>query len=339
VVDFSAAAKTNDVAGASLDLPTYEDVCAAARRIESHAYRTPVLRSQSADEMLGARVFFKCENFQRTGAFKFRGAFNALSQFNAAQRQAGVVAFSSGNHAQAIALAARLLGIRASIIMPHDSSPSKLAATRNYGAEVIFYDRYTEDRMKTANALAQNRGMTIIPPYDHPHVMAGQATAAKELFEEVGPCDALFVCLGGGGLLSGSALSTRALSPNALIYGAEPEAGDDGRQSFIAKKLVKIDTPRTIADGAQTQRLGELPFEIIKREISDIVTVSDAELATTMRFFMERLKITVEPTGCLSFAAAQKVRTALAGKRVGIIVSGGNIDAARFAEIIGTFAN
>ncbi len=320
-----------------MELPSYADICAAAERLSGHAHRTPVLRSKSADELLGAEVFFKCENLQRTGAFKFRGAFNALSQFDDEQRKHGVVAFSSGNHAQAIALAARLLGMRAVIVMPHDTSPSKLEATRNYGGEVVFYDRYKEDRMQTANALATERGMTIIPPFDHAHVIAGQGTAAKELFEEIGPCDALFVCLGGGGLLSGSSLSTRALSPQCRIYGAEPEAGDDGRQSFLSKRIVQIDTPRTIADGAQTQRLGNLTFEIILREVTDILTVSDAELADTMKFFMERMKLVVEPTGCLSFAAARKVRALLAGKRVGIIVSGGNVSAARFAEIVQRF--
>jgi threonine dehydratase len=317
--------------------PTFADVVAAADRIKDHAYRTPVLRSRSADDLVGAQIFFKCENLQRTGAFKFRGAFNALSQFDAAQRKAGVVAFSSGNHAQAIAFAAQLLGIQAVIVMPHDSSTTKLAATRNYGAEIILYDRYREDRRKIANTLAGERGMTVIPPFDHAHVIAGQGTAAKELFDEVGPCDALFVCLGGGGLLSGSSLSARALSPACRIYGAEPEAGDDGRQSLLAGKIVQIETPQTIADGAQTERLGELTFAIIRRDVTDIITVSDRELVDAMKFFAERMKLIVEPTGCLSFAAAIKSRTSLQGKRVGIIVSGGNIAAARFAELIAEF--
>jgi threonine dehydratase len=317
--------------------PTYSDVIAAAKRIEGHAYRTPVMRSRSADELLGAQVFFKCENLQRTGAFKFRGAFNALSQFSDEQRKAGVVAFSSGNHAQAVALAAQLLHVKATIVMPHDSAQSKLAATRNYGAEIIFYDRYNEDRQKIANSLASERGVTLIPPFDHPHVIAGQGTAAKELFEEVGPCDALFVCLGGGGLLSGSSLAARALSPSCRIFGAEPEAGDDGRRSLQTGKIVRIETPRTIADGAQTPSLGDITFEIIRRDVNDILTVSDRQLVDAMRFFAERMKVIVEPTGCLSFAAACKTRESLSRQRVGIIVSGGNIAATRFAELVEEF--
>ena len=315
-------------------LPTYADVCAAAERIAPRVQRTPVLRSRSADELLGAQVLFKCENLQRTGAFKFRGAFNAVAQLSPAQRRAGVVAFSSGNHAQALALAARLLEIRASIVMPHDTAPAKLTATRNYGAEVVFYDRYREDREEIARTLAAEHGMTLIPPFDHPHIIAGQGTAANELFEEVGACDALFVPLGGGGLLSGSCLSARAVSPSCRIFGAEPEAGDDGRRSLEAGRIVSIETPRTIADGAQTQRLGELTFEIIRREVSEIVTVSDDELVTAMKFFAERMKLIVEPTGALSFAAARKLRGQLAGQRVAIVVSGGNVSMERFVELL-----
>lgn len=318
-------------------IPTFDDVAGAAERIRGEAYRTPVMRSRSADERLGAQVFFKCENLQRTGAFKFRGAYNALSQFDTEQRKRGVVAFSSGNHAQAIAYAAKLLSIPAVIIMPHDSAPSKLAATRNFGAEVIFYDRYTGDRNKIAREFADGKGMTVIPPYDHPHVVAGQGTAAKELFEETGPLDMLFVCLGGGGLLSGSLLSAGALSPGCRVYGSEPEAGDDGRQSFKSGKLVKIETPRTIADGAQTQRLGEITFEIIRNRAADILTVTDLELVETMRFYAERLKIVVEPTGALSMAAAYKMKESLRGLRVGIIISGANIDAMRYAELMTDF--
>jgi threonine dehydratase len=319
-------------------IPTFEDVIGAAERIRSHAHRTPVMRSRSADERLGAQVFFKCENLQRTGAFKFRGAFNALSQFSPEQRRKGVVAFSSGNHAQAIAYAAKLLGIPAAIIMPQDSAPSKLAATRNFGAEVVFYDRYTGDRTKIASQFASDRGMMLIPPYDHPHVIAGQGTATKELLEETGPLDALFVCLGGGGLLSGSLLSRGALSPECRVYGCEPEAGDDGRQSFLAGKLVKIETPRTIADGAQTQRLGEITFEIIRHQVADIFTVSDRELVEAMRFYAERMKLFVEPTGALSLAAAYKMKAAFVGRRVGILISGGNIDALRFGQLMAEFS-
>ena len=313
-------------------LPTYDDVAAAARRLEGHAHRTPVLTSRTADAELGASVFFKCENFQRMGAFKFRGAFNALSCFDARQRQAGVVAFSSGNHAQAIALAARLLGMPATIVMPHDAPASKVAATQGYGGQVVFYDRYSEDREAIGARLAEERGLTLIPPYDHADVIAGQGTAAKELFDEVGPLDALFVCLGGGGLLSGSALATRALSPQTKIYGVEPEAGNDGQQSFRSGSVVHIATPKTIADGAQTQHLGRITFEIIRRDVDDIFTASDTELIDAMRFFAERMKIVVEPTGCLGFAAAR--RQALKGQRVGVIVSGGNVDMNRFAALL-----
>lgn len=319
----------------TLTLPTYDDVLAAAARLEGHAHRTPVLRSRTADALLGAEVFFKCENFQRMGAFKFRGAFNALSKFDAAQRRAGVIAFSSGNHAQAVALAARLLGMPAVILMPQDAPAAKLAATRGYGAEVVIYDRFTEDREALARRLAQERGMTLIPPYDHPDVLSGQGTAVKELIEEVGPLDHLFVCLGGGGLLSGSALAARALSPQCLVYGVEPEAGNDGQQSLREGRIVHIDTPRTIADGAQTQHLGEYTFGIIRREVADIFTVSDAQLVDAMRFFAERMKMVVEPTGCLAYAGALAQAGRLAGSRVGVVISGGNVDLARYAPLLG----
>ena len=313
---------------------TYEDIVAAAGRIEGHAHRTPVLTSRTANEELGAEIFFKAENMQRMGAFKFRGGFNALSRFNEAQRKAGVVAFSSGNHAQAIALSAKLLGIPATIIMPEDAPASKIAATRGYGGNVVTYDRYKEDREAIGRKLAEEKGMTLIPPYDHADVIAGQGTAAKELFEEVGELDYFFVCLGGGGLLSGSALATRALSPKCKLYGVEPEAGNDGQQSFRSGAIVHIDTPKTIADGAQTQHLGALTFPIIKRDVDDILTVSDAELVDAMRFFASRMKIVVEPTGCLGFAAARKMKEALRGKRVGVLISGGNVDIERFAALL-----
>jgi len=318
-----------------LQLPTYDDVVQAAERIAGAAHRTPVLTSRTVNEEFGAEVFFKCENMQRMGAFKFRGGYNALARFSPEQRRAGVVAFSSGNHAQAIALSARLLDIPATIIMPEDAPAAKVAATRGYGATVVTYDRYTEDREQIGRALAERDCLTLIPPYDHADVIAGQGTAAKELFDEVGPLDAFFVCLGGGGLLSGSALATRALSPGCLLYGVEPEAGNDGQQSFRTGQIVHIDTPRTIADGAQTQHLGQLTFPIIQRDVDDILTVSDDELVACMRFFAERMKIVVEPTGCLGFAAARKMKDSLRGKRIGVLVSGGNIDLARFASLIG----
>ena len=316
-------------------LPTYDDVAAAAQRIQGHAHRTPVLTSRTLDEALGARVFLKCENLQRMGAFKFRGAFNALSRFSPAQRKAGVVAFSSGNHAQAIALAARLLEIPATIVMPHDAPAAKVAATKGYGGQVVVYDRYTEDREQIGRDLAERHGLTLIPPYDHADVLAGQGTAAKELFEETGPLDALFVPLGGGGLLSGTALSTRALSPECALYGVEPEAGNDGQQSLRAGRIVHIDTPKTIADGAQTQHLGGITFPIIQRDVTDILTASDAELVDSMGFLATRMKLVVEPTGCLGLAAARQKSEELRGRRVGIILSGGNVDMQRFCSLLG----
>jgi threonine dehydratase len=316
------------------NLPTYADVVAASERIAGVAHRTPVLTSRTANAELGAEVFFKCENLQRMGAFKFRGSYNALARFDAGQRRAGVVAFSSGNHAQGIALSAQLLGIPATIVMPLDAPASKIAATRGYGATVVTYDRYTEDREQIGRDLAQKHGLTLIPPYDHADVIAGQGTAAKELFEEVGELDYLFVCLGGGGLLSGSALATRALSPKTRLYGVEPEAGNDGQQSFRSGSIVHIDTPKTIADGAQTQHLGQLTFPIIQRDVDDIVTVSDEQLRAEMRFFAARMKIVVEPTGCLGLAAARARKDQLQGKRVGVIISGGNVDIERYAALL-----
>jgi threo-3-hydroxy-L-aspartate ammonia-lyase len=318
----------------TLPLPTYDDVVQAAGRIAGVANRTPVLTSRTVDGAFGAQVYFKCENMQRMGAFKFRGAYNALMKFTPEQRRAGVVAFSSGNHAQAIALSAKLLGIPATIVMPQDAPAAKVAATRGYGGNVVLYDRYTEDREQIGRDLAQKHGLTLIPPYDHPDVIAGQGTAAKELFEEVGPLDALFVCLGGGGLLSGSALATRALAPDCRLYGVEPEAGNDGQQSFRTGAIVHIDTPQTIADGAQTQHLGNVTFPIIRRDVDDILTATDADLVECMRFFAERMKIVVEPTGCLGFAAARRMRDELRGKKVGILVSGGNIDLAKLSGFL-----
>ncbi|WP_175872414.1 threo-3-hydroxy-L-aspartate ammonia-lyase [Burkholderia sp. BCC0397] len=315
-------------------LPTYDDVAAAAARLEGHAHRTPVMTSRTIDDALGAQVFFKCENLQRMGAFKFRGAFNALSRFNAEQRRHGVVAFSSGNHAQAVALSARILGIPATIVMPQDAPAAKMAATRGYGGNVVTYDRYTEDREQIGRALAEQHGLTLVPPYDHPDVIAGQGTAAKELFDEIGPLDAVFTPLGGGGLLSGTALATRALSPHAKLYGVEPEAGNDAQQSFRSGTIVHIDTPRTIADGAQTQHLGNLTFPILRRDVDDILTATDAELVDCMRFFATRMKIVVEPTGCLSFAAARRMKDALQGKRVGVVISGGNVDLENFCALV-----
>ncbi len=318
---------------------TAADVQSAAARLAGVAHRTPVRRSRMANERTGAQLFFKCENFQRMGAFKFRGAYNALAQFTPEQRQAGVIAFSSGNHAQAIALSARLLGMPSVIVMPKDSPAAKLAATRGYqegqaNSEVVLYDRYTEDREAIGQRLAQERGMTLIPPYDHPHVMAGQGTAAAELLEEVGPLDTLLVCVGGGGLISGCAVAAQAQQPGIAVIGVEPEAGNDTQQSLAQGRIVHIATPKTIADGAQTQASGVHTFPVIQRLVSRIVTVSDAQLVSSMRFFAERMKMVVEPTGCLAAAAVLEGVLDLRGQRVGVILSGGNVDLDRYAAFI-----
>jgi len=317
--------------------PTFDDVLAAAARLEGVAHKTPVLRSRTLDDRLQAEVYVKCENLQRMGAFKFRGGFNALAKLSETQRSAGVVAYSSGNHAQAVALSAQILQIPATIFMPHDASPAKLAATQGYGAKVIGYDRYSEDASALATALSHSKGLTFIPPFDHPDVLSGQGTAAMELFKEVGELDVLFVCLGGGGLLSGSALAAKALSPGCQLVGVEPQAGNDVQQSFRKGERVKIATPVTIADGAQTPMVGAITFEIIKALVDDIHTVTDAQLVDSMRFYAERMKMVVEPTGCLSLAAALQASDALKGQKVGLIVSGGNIDMARFSQLMAAY--
>ncbi len=314
------------------NLPTYADVLAAAERIRPYALQTPVLTSRTADAESGAQLFFKCENFQRMGAFKFRGAMNTLAQFSAIQRQAGVVAFSSGNHGQAIALAASILGIPATIVMPHDAPASKIAATAGYGGKIVHFDRYTEDREQICAAFVEQHGMTLVPPFDHPDEISGQGTAALELLQQTGPLDALFVSLGGGGLLAGSLLAAKALAPACKTYGVEPEAANDAQQSLRAGKIVLIAPPRTIADGAQTQHVGHYTFAIMRRDVEDILTVSDPELIDCMRFYAERMKMIVEPTGCLSLAAVRKHKQQLRGLRVGIIVSGGNVDLSRLGQ-------
>jgi len=309
----------------------------AAERLRDVAHRTPVTTSRTADHMAGTRVFFKCENYQRVGAFKFRGAYNAISKLGQRSRGTGVLTYSSGNHAQAIALAGGLLGVKTTIVMPEDAPKGKVTATKGYGGEIVFYDRYKEDREALARALAAERAATLIPPFDHPDVIAGQGTAAKELMEAVGRLDFLFVCLGGGGLLAGSALAAAALSPGCAVIGVEPEAGNDGQRSLRSGALTVLDAvPATIADGAQTTRLGDYTFPVIQRLVSDIVTVSDEQLVETMRFFAERMKMVVEPTGCLAAAAVlHGVVDVSGGRRVGVIVSGGNVDLARFASLLG----
>ena len=307
-------------------LPTYEDVAAAAERIDGIAHRTPVLTSRTADARTGGTLFFKAENLQRGGAFKFRGAYNAIARLSPEAKRLGVVAFSSGNHAQAIAYAGQLQQVPTVIIMPQDAPAMKVAATKGYGGEVVLYDRYKEDREAIGLKLSQERGLTLIPPYDHADIIAGQGTAAKELIEEVGPLDKLLVCVGGGGLLAGSALASKALSPDCRIYGVEPEAGNDAQQSFRTGSIVRIPVPATIADGAQTTYVGAKTFPIMRALVDDILTVSDAQLVDSMRFFVERLKIVVEPTGCLAAAAALHGIVPCKDKRVGIILSGGNVD-------------
>ena len=331
MIEATAPAQPDTV---GIDVPDYGDVERAARRIEGFAHRTPVVTSRTANERTGGQLFFKCENLQRAGAFKFRGAYNAIAALDDAQRGRGVVAFSSGNHAQAMALAGRLQGSPVTIIMPKDAPAMKVAATREYGAEIIFYDRYAEDREAIGRKLASERGFALIPPYDHPDVIAGQGTAAKELIDEVGPLDALLVCLGGGGLLAGCALSAEALSPGAAVIGVEPEAGDDGQRSFRSGRIVRIPVPQSIADGALTPSVGQHNFPIILRRAADVLTVSDSDLVATMRFFAERMKMIVEPTGCLAATAVLNGAFAARGKRVGVIVSGGNVDLAMFSRLI-----
>ena len=313
---------------------TFADIEAAAARLEGLANHTPVMTSRTADAKADAKLFFKCENLQRGGAFKFRGAYNAIATLSEEQRRRGVVAYSSGNHAQAVAFAGRLQGVATIIVMPKDAPASKVSATREYGGEIVFYDRYTESREDICAALAADRGMAIIPPYDHPQVIAGAGTAAKELFEATGELDVLLVSLGGGGFLAGSALSARALSPRCRVIGVEPEAGNDGQQSFRAGQVIRIPVPRSIADGALTTYIGANNFPIIRELVHDVVTVSDQMLIDAMKFFAERMKIVVEPTGCLGTAAALSQRFHRPGERVGILISGGNIDLPRYAELL-----
>ncbi|MDK1493051.1 threo-3-hydroxy-L-aspartate ammonia-lyase [Sinorhizobium sp. 7-81] len=321
-------------ASASLKVPTFADVEAARERISGAAHHTPVLTSRTADGMAEASLFFKAENLQRAGAFKFRGAYNAVAALDDISRRKGVVAFSSGNHAQALADAARLQGVPATIVMPKDAPEIKIAATKAYGAEIRFYDRYTEDREAISRRLAAERGATLVPPFDHPDVIAGQGTAVLELIEEVGELDLIVAPLGGGGLLAGSALSARALSPACKIVGVEPEAGNDGQQSLRKGEVVRIPAPKSIADGAIVTHVGDHNFAILKHTVHDIVTVTDVQLVETMRFFAERMKIIVEPTGCLAAAAVLQGVLRCVGARVGILLSGGNVDLKMFNELL-----
>ena len=312
--------------------PLRRGVWEATDRLAGVAHRTPVVTSQTLDDLTGAHVHLKCENFQRMGAFKFRGAWNLISRLPAETRGRGVVAYSSGNHAQAVALVAREHGIPAVIVMPSTAPATKIAAVRGYGAEILFYDRLGEGREALASRVAAERGLALVPPFDHPHILCGQGTAAMELFAEAGPLDAIVTPLGGGGLLSGSALAASTLMFPCAAFGVEPEAGDDGRRSLESGRLQRIDPPDTIADGARTPSLGELTFAIIRRLVSRIVTVTDDEIVEAMRFSFERLKLVVEPTGVLGLAALLSRQLEFQGLRVGVILSGGNVDPVALAR-------
>jgi threonine dehydratase len=313
---------------------TFDDVLEAAARLDGVAHRTPVHRSRTVDERTGARVFFKCENFQRAGAFKFRGAYNALARLSPEQRRRGVLTYSSGNHAQAVALAGRLLKTPTTIVMPSDAPAVKAAATRGYGGEVVTYDRASARREELGARLAAERGLVVIPPYDHADVVAGQGTAARELFDEVGALDLLLVPCGGGGLLSGCAVAAHALAPSCRVIGVEPERADDATRSFRTRTLHTVDNPDTIADGARTPSLGEITFPLVLRYVHDMVTVSEEAIARSMFFLWERLKVLVEPTGALAAAAVLEGVVPVKGARVGVVLSGGNVDLAAVARLI-----
>ena len=310
-------------------LPTFADVESAAAQIAGVAHRTPVATSRSVNARTGAQLFFKCENLQRAGAFKFRGAYNALSRLSPDQRRRGVVTYSSGNHAQAIALAGQVLGIPCVIVMPSDAPAVKRIATEGYGGEVVLYDRDREDREAIGQRLGKERGLTIVPPYDHPHVIAGQGTAARELFEDAGALDFLFVPCGGGGLLSGSAIAAHTMAPGCKVIGVEPAAGDDATRSFRTRQLQTVRNPKTVADGARTPSLGALTFPLVLEYAADMATVDDPALLRTMFYLWERLKLIVEPTGALGAAAAIEGSTPIRGARVGVVLSGGNVDLAQ----------
>ena len=312
---------------------TYDDVARAHERIRGEAHRTPVLTSSMVNGRTGAMVFFKPENLQRMGAFKFRGAYNALSQLSAEEQTRGVVAFSSGNHAQAVALAGKLLGIPRVIVMPADAPKVKVAATRGYGAEVVLYERH-QNREEVAKRISTERGLTVIPPYNHPHIVAGQGTAAKELIEDAGPLDILLVPCGGGGLLSGCAIASKHFNPKCRVIGVEPAAGDDATRSFKTKTLQVVKDPDTIADGARTPSLGTVTYPLVMKYVDDMLTVTDEELLKTMFFLWERMKIVVEPTGVLGAAALLEHKLESNGKRVGVVLSGGNVDVKAMAALL-----
>lgn len=316
------------------DIITFNDILRARERISGVAHRTPVLTSRQFNELVGAEVFFKAENFQRAGAFKFRGAFNKLASLTKEERQRGLLAYSSGNHAQATALAAKLFGVPAVIVMPHDAPQIKVNGTRGYGAEVIFYNRYTESREGTGERISQERGLALVPPFDDPMIMAGQGTTALELLEDVPELDFLLTPCSGCGLLAGCAITAKHLRPSIRIFGVEPEAGNDTWQSMRKGERVEIEIPKTIADGLQTPAPGKLTFPIVKELVEDILLVSDDELIATMRFVLERMKVLIEPSGAAAAAAVMHRKFDFAGKRVGIVLSGGNVDLAKLASYL-----
>ena len=317
-----------------MTLPTFADIQAAAKRLQGVAHRTPVLTSSFLDNLTGNHLFIKCENFQRAGAFKFRGAYNALAQLPAAQRRYGVVSFSSGNHAQGVALAAKLLGISAKIVMPQDAPAAKLAATRGYGAEVIVYNRYTEDRAAIAREIQEREHRVLIPPFEHPDIIAGQGTCVMELYEQAGTLDILLAPVGGGGLIAGNSIAAHALSPATEVYGVEAEVANDTFLSLQKGERVSIPVPPTIADGMQVTSPGEMTFAIMREHLAGVLLVSEAEIKNAVRVVLERMKILIEPTGAVPVAAALKNERGWRNKRIGIIVSGGNIDLKKLAEIL-----
>ena len=322
-----------DTRGAAAVL-TLDDVRAAARRLDGVAHRTPVLTSRTLDERTGARVFLKCENFQRMGAFKFRGAYNRIVQLSPAERQAGVVAFSSGNHAQGVALASKLLGVPAIIVMPSDAPKSKIEATKGYGAEIVFYDRHRSHRSEIARAICDERRATLVPPFDDREIVAGQGTVALELLEAVPDLEVIITPTGGGGLLSGSCVSAHAIDRRIDLYGVEPQAGNDVQRSLAKGEIVHIDVPKTIADGLQTQAPSDLTFGIMREHVHEMVTVGDDQLIEAMRFAFERMKLVIEPSGAAGLAAVMSGAIDLRGRSAGIVISGGNVDTARFTQLV-----
>jgi threonine dehydratase len=321
----------NDV----LNAVTFEDVVRAQVRLRDQAHETPVMTSRTLDAMVGAQVFFKCENFQRVGAFKFRGAYNAIAQLSDVERARGVITYSSGNHAQGVALACKLLGVKATIVMPDNAPAIKRQATAGYGAEIVSYDPATESREEIGRALAAEHGYTLIPPYDHPHVIAGQGTAAFELHKEVGNLDTLLVCCGGGGLLSGCAVATKGMAPECRVIGIEPEVADDATRSFRTGELQTVHNPPTIADGVRTPYLGHYTFPLVMHYVDDMQTVSEEAIKEAVRFFFYRMKLVVEPSGALGLAALLSGAVPVQGQRVGVIISGGNVDGVMMGEILG----